>query len=235
MFKIVQMVRVAPGVERQAGLDHWTGAHAELGQAVPGVRRYVQNVASAALHLVGIDPDRATAFDGYACVWFDDRPSFEAATQSPAWTAMVDDSAAMFDPAFGASTFAVVDERLIVDGPTGPIKTVWFCRFPEDVRKDPARTEASSKYWTATHGRVFGVKVPGIGRYLQNHVIEPDPARRPVFDGFSECWFEDVAAYDTMNAAPEWDEMNEDAVTLFDRDWIVGGWSAALEEHVVVG
>jgi hypothetical protein len=38
-----------------------------------------------------------------------------------------------------------------------------------------------------------------------------------------------------MNAAPEWDEMNEDAVTLFDRDWIVGGWSAALEEHVVVG
>ncbi len=82
---------------------------------------------------------------------------------------------------------------------------------------------------------MFGVKVPGIGRYLQNHVIEPDPARRPVFDGFSECWFEDVAAYDTMNAAPEWDEMNEDAVALFDRDWIVGGWSAALEEHVVVG
>ena len=235
MFKIVQMVRVAPGVERQAGLDHWTGAHADLGRSVPGVRRYVQNLASSALHLVGIDPDRPAAFDGYACVWFDDRSSYEVATRSPEWAAMADDRAAMFDPAFDASTFAAVDERLIVDGPAGPVKTVWFCRFPDDVREDAARTEASSQYWTATHGRVFGVKVPGIGRYLQNHVIEPDPARRPVFDGFSECWFEDVAAYDTMNAAPEWDEMNEDAVTLFDRDWIVGGWSAALEEHVVVG
>jgi uncharacterized protein (TIGR02118 family) len=235
VLKIVQMIRVAPGVERRAGLDHWTGPHAQLSRAVPGVRRYVQNVASAALHLVGIDPDQPTAFDGYACVWFDDRASYEAARSSPAWAAMADDAAAMFDSTFAATTFAEVDERLIVDGPTGPVKTVWFCRFPDDVRQDAARTAASSQYWTATHGRVFGVKVPGIGRYLQNHVVEPDPARRPVFDGFSECWFEDVDAYNEMNAAPEWDEMNEDAATLFDRDRIVSGWSAALDERVVVG
>lgn len=235
MIKIVQLVRFAPALERGEAFERWRGPHAELGAAVPGVARYVQNAASIALHLVGFDDDMPTAFDGYSCVWFDDQQSYDAASRSTQWSAMADDGASLFDPDYTAGQIATVDERLIVDGPVGPVKTVWFCRFPAAVRLDADQTKASSDYWTGTHGGHFGVRVPGISRYLQNHATEPDPAARPVFDGFSECWFDDLDAYDVMNAAPEWDEMNEDAGTLFDRDWIVDGWSAALDEYRVVG
>ena len=235
MFKIVQMMRFTPGLNRSEAYERWFGPHAALGRQVPGVRRYVQNAASAALHLVGIDPDRPTTFDGYSCVWFDGRAGFEAATRSAEWAAVVADGGTLFDATFEGAALTAVEERLIVDGPVGPIKTVWFCRFPVAVRSDRVLIQASSNYWTETHGRGFGARVPGIGRYLQNHVIEPEPARRPPFDGFSECWFDDLATYEAMNVTPEWHAMNEDAVTLFDRDLIVAGWSAALDEHVVVG
>ena len=236
MYKIAQVVRFAPGIGLDEGRQRWTGPHAELAARIPGVQRYVQNYAWAALHLVGMDPDRRPAFDGYACVWFADRASFTVAVASAEWSAMADDAATLFDPDLWPAMGAAVEERLIVDGPTADLKVMWFGRFPPDVRADSGRSRDASRYWTETHGRRHGVGVPGIGRYLQNHVVERlERGVDPGFDGFSEMWFEDEAAYRVMNGSSEWAEMNDDAATLFDRDWIVGGWSAALEEHVVVG
>jgi hypothetical protein len=234
VYKIVQAMRFAPGTDREDGLEQWLGDHAELGRRVPGVRRYVQNAVTASLDLVGIDTSIPNAFDGYACVWFDDRDAYAAATTSEEWAAASADAATLFDAEFAGGEIAHAEERVIVDGPYGPIKTVWFCSFPSEVRRDPQRRAKSSAYWTNTHGRHFGVAVPGIGRYLQNHIIDPPSLQRPPFDGFSECWFADIATYEAMNKTPEWAAMNEDAATLFDRELIIAGWSAALTEHVVV-
>ncbi len=110
MFKIVQMMRFTPGLNRSEAYERWFGPHAALGRQVPGVRRYVQNAASAALHLVGIDPDRPTTFDGYSCVWFDGRAGFEAATRSAEWAAVVADGGTLFDATFEGAALTAVEE-----------------------------------------------------------------------------------------------------------------------------
>ena len=42
-----------------------------------------------------------------------------------------------------------------------------------------------------------------------------------------------MAAFDVTMGSTEWDDMNNDAKTIFDRDWIVGGWSSLIDEVVV--
>jgi hypothetical protein len=136
---------------------------------------------------------------------------------------------------------AAVEESVIVDGPEGPFKTAWIMRFPEEVRADPNRLREAHDRWISTHGGHFGVRVPGIGRYVQNHVIEaaavdgPTDAITPAFDGYSECWFPDRAAFELMVASPEWQEMNDDALTLFDVEWSLGGMSGVVEEVIQKG
>ncbi len=74
----------------------------------------------------------------------------------------------------------------IIDGGEGPFKTVWFVRFKPEVRADPGRARAAHAYWISTHGGHYGVKVPGISRYVQNHVasaiaVRAKPTRsRPI-------------------------------------------------------
>ena len=234
-MKIAQVLQFAPGANRAQAQQRWLGPHAALGAAVPGVRRYVQNLPTASLGLSGID-DSPTAFDGYACAWFDDPAALDAALGSAEWAALRADAGSFVAPDLGDSLLAAVEERLIIDGPRGPFKAVWFVQFSADIRSDPQRSKQAHEYWTRTHGGGFGVRVPGIDRYVQNHVVAPlvDGAALGC-DGFSECWFQDRAAFDLTMASPEWDEMNNDALAIFDRDWIVGGWSALIDEHDVLG
>ncbi|HSB87870.1 MAG TPA: EthD family reductase, partial [Ilumatobacteraceae bacterium] len=142
--------------------------------------------------------------------------------------------ASLFLPDPTSSLTAAVEEKLIIDGPVGPFKAVWFVQFTADIRNDPQRTREAHEYWTRTHGGAFGVRVPGIDRYVQNHVVAPVTEGVELgYDGFSECWFQDRAAFDLTMGSTEWDEMNNDARTIFDRDWIVGGWSSLIDEIVV--
>ena len=82
--------------------------------------------------------------------------------------------------------------------------------------------------------------MPGISRYVQNHVIsaidgEGENAQIAMdFDGFSECWFADRAAFELAMDSPEWQRMNEDAEELFDVGYIVPAMSAVLEQRVIV-
>jgi hypothetical protein len=235
VYKIAEVARFAPTVDHTAGRDRWRGSHAALGAEVPGVDRYVQNLATASLGLVGIHDSRP-AFDGYACVWFPDRSTFQSSLASPQWSAMQTDSSSLFDSDSSQSMTASVEEHVIIDGPMGPFKAVWFVQFTREIRANPNLTHEAHLYWTRTHGGAFGVRVPGIDRYVQNHVAGPiSNGVKPGFDGFSECWFQDRAAFDVTMASAEWDEMNTDAKTIFDRDWIVGGWSALVDEIVVQG
>jgi uncharacterized protein (TIGR02118 family) len=187
------------------------------------------------LGLVGVH-DSPPAFDGYACVWFPDRSTFQSSAASPQWSATQADSSSLFDPDSPQSMTAAVEEHVIIDGPMGPFKAVWFVQFTTEIRADANLTHEANQYWTRTHGRAFGARVPGIDRYVQNHVVEPiNNGVKPGFGGFSECWFRDRAAFNETMGSAEWDEMNTDAKNIFDRDWIVGGWSALVDEIVVKG
>lgn len=234
MYKIGLIGRFLPGTDAVAGRARWEGEHARLTAAVPGVVRYRLNFPTQNVVLLGVT-DEPTRFDGYACIWFADEPAFQRALAGPEWAAVAADAAQFLDVDYSSSMSAAVEENVVIDGPEGPFKAVWICRFQDDIRADDARTAEAHAYWKRTHGSHFGVQVPGIGRYVQNHTVAPLVGGQPGFDGFSECWFADRAAFDLTMGSQEWDTMNADAFNLFVvEEFIVDGHSALIDEVVVV-
>jgi uncharacterized protein (TIGR02118 family) len=240
LYKVVWFARFLEGMARGEARRHWRDIHGPLGREVPQIEAYVQSHATHALGPVG-PRDDPLAFDGYSCCWYADEDSFLTSLQTPEWAAISADGPNLFEMDWFWGMSAVLDERTIVEGETGPFKTVWVCRFKDDIRRDPGRVREAHEYWIETHGRRFGRLVPGVGLYVQNHCVAPlgaDGADESIdlrFDGFSECWFEDRAAFDLAMSSPEWLAMNEDAENLFDLDYILGGMSAIVEDNVVRG
>ncbi len=236
MYKVVWFARFPDGLDRQTARRHWRDVHGPLGRRVPQIERYVQS------HVVEtIGGAERSGFDGYSCCWYVDEASFRASLQTPEWAELALDAANVFELASFAGMSAVLDERTIVDRIDGPFKAVWVVRFKDEIRRDRARAREAHEYWVSTHGRRFGRAVPGIGRYVQNHCVAPlgvdgpDPSLEPFFDGFSECWFADRAAFERATSSPEWQAMTEDAETFCDVDYTVGGMSAIVDETVVKG
>ena len=240
MYKVVWFARFLEGMDKHEARRHWREIHGPLGRNVPQIETYVQSHAIEALGSVDMS-DATLGFDGYSCCWYADEESFLESIRTPEWADIGVDGANVFDMDWFSGMSAVLDERTIVDGGYGPFKAVWVVRFKDEIRSDPARTREAHEYWIETHGGRFGRKVAGIGRYVQNHCVAPlgaegaDTSIELSFDGFSECWFEDRAAFDRAMSSPEWLAMNDDAETFCDVDYILGGMSAIVEEHIVKG
>jgi len=240
VYKVVWFARFLDGMTREEGRRHWREIHGPLGRAVPQIETYVQSHATQALGAVGTT-DGPLGFDGYSCCWYEDERAFLESLATPEWAGISADGPNLFDMDWFWGMSAILDERTIVDGGYGPVKAVWVCRFKDEIRRDPARTREAHERWVEIHGNRFGREVPGIGRYVQNHCVAPlgaegaDESIDLLFDGFSECWFEDRAAFELAMASPEWLAMNEDAEHLFDVGYILGGMSAIVEENVVKG
>ncbi len=237
-LKVVWFARFRPDLAREDGRRHWEDIHGPLGGKVPQIQRYVQNHAGNALGLLDVRAERP-GFDGYSTAWYADRAAFDASLLTPEWGAIGEDSPNLFDHDWFWGMSAEVQAHTIVDGPVLPYKVAWVMRFPDEVRNDPARLRAAHEYWIETHGGRFGRAVPGIDRYVQNHVVSGigasgiEDGSLPKFDGYSECWFADRAAFERMMATPEWSAMNADAETLFDLGFGDGAMNAELDEVVV--
>ncbi len=153
--------------------------------------------------------------------------------KSPEWDAVRVDDATIFDSTASRGTSAVLEPRVIKDGPRLPFKVVWFARFLSHI--DPQ--EASDR-WLG-HGSI-AIESGEVGRYIQNLVmagIGKDSSistdNKVIYDGFSECWFADRAAYERAVASRAWARLEQDAATLFDMEAMSDGMSAVLEEHVI--
>lgn len=58
------------------------------------------------------------------------------------------------------------------------------------------------RYWKDTHGPI-AAKLPGLRRYVQNHVL-PDPSQSALpCDGIAELWFDSPEAMQAGFASPE--------------------------------
>ena len=231
MFKVAWVARFREGMTRAEGSAYWTNVHAPLGLRVDALKGYVQNHVVGTIGASGIiDADRA--FDGYSCEWFDDCSAFERMLASPEWQAVVADGDKVFaiDSMDGMS--AVVEQRVMRDGPHSPFKVVWFARW----RPELSHADASD-YWLNVHGRI-ALEAPGIDRYVQNLVVGSigaegvgnDPVK---YDGFSECWFASREAYERSMETPEWKGLVEDGPNLLDLYALEQGMSAVVEERVI--
>jgi len=247
MFKVVWLGKLKQGMDRDASWTHLRDVHAPLVRAVPQVDAYVQSFATSVLtHRsigAGFEPgpeDPPLGFDFYSAIWYRDEAAFRDSLRTDEWASASADAADVLDlESFGGNS-SVVDARTIIDGGFGPLKTVYVMRFKEEIASDPQRTREAHEYWIQTHGHRFGVAVPGISRYVQNHVVAPlgadgtDDSIPMAICGLSECWFEDAAAHELAMASPEWLTMNKDAENLFDTAWSMAGMCAVIEENVVL-
>lgn len=239
MYKVTWIVRYPEGMDKDEAQQHWRGTHAQMWLDLPELTRYVQNDPIESLAPEGFG-NVGVSFDGYSCAWFGDRDVFQETTRSAEWKTLVDDASKTFDsgPRPFRSVPVGVEEHTIREGESSPFKTVWIVRFKEEYDR-----EEVDQLWIDRHGHQYGAAVPGWDRYVQNHVSEvvgTGSSNAPSlgslgFDGWSETWFKDRAAFDETMKTPEWLAMNDDGEKLFDWSAIWDGMSAVLEERVLKG
>jgi hypothetical protein len=151
---------------------------------------------------------------------------------SPEWDAVRVDDATIFNSSASRGTSAVLQPRVIKGGPRLPFKVAWFARFLPHL--DPQ--EASDRW--LSHGSI-AIESGEVGRYIQNLVIGGIGSGGSItrdkvaYDGFSECWFADRAAYERAVASQAWARLEQDGATLFDMAAMSSGMSAVLDERVI--
>jgi uncharacterized protein (TIGR02118 family) len=98
VVKIVALIRRKPELSRDEFLHFWQQEHPPYVQALPGIRKYVQNAA--------VDGYREWAYDGAAELWFDSVRAVAIAFDSEAAEPMREHEAAFI----GELTWFLADE-----------------------------------------------------------------------------------------------------------------------------
>lgn len=105
------------------------------------------------------------------------------------------------------------------------IKAIYFFK-----RRPGMSVEDFQAHWRTTHADII-VALPGIRRYVQNHVLASAYRKgEPAFDGVAESWFDDTATLKALAATPQY------AAVLADEPKFIDGatmGSIITEEHVL--
>lgn len=90
--------------------------------------------------------------------------------------------------------------------------------------------EAFQQHWRTTHADII-VKLPGIRRYIQNHVL-PSGYRKgePAFDAVAESFFDSTEAMKALAKTPEYQKVLGDEPNFIDRATM---GSIITDEYVV--
>jgi uncharacterized protein (TIGR02118 family) len=108
-------------------------------------------------------------------------------------------------------------------------KVIWLFKFKEGWDKDEAQ-----RHWKDVHAPIF-LRVPGVERYVQNLWVSPIDSGTGMdtgspFDGHTEAWFTDKAAYDAAITSTQYDELTADGSQLFEYSTLQGG---EVQERVI--
>lgn len=107
-MKMIFGAKRRQGMSREEFGRYWTTVHAEKAKRVPGIARYVINLAP---DLSG--SGREMPYDGFAEVWFDDLDAMRMAQRSPELADVLDDEVNLFDL---PSRFSVVVNEHVMIG-----------------------------------------------------------------------------------------------------------------------
>jgi uncharacterized protein (TIGR02118 family) len=97
-----------PGMSREEFGRYWTTTHAEKARKVPGIKRYVINLAP---DLSG--SGREMAYDGFAEAWFATEADMRASNKSPELRLVLDDEPNLFDLSTRFSV--IVQEHVVIE------------------------------------------------------------------------------------------------------------------------
>ena len=107
-YKLIFGAKRRPGMSREDFARYWTTTHAEKAKRVPGIKRYVINLAP---DLSG--SGREQAYDGFAEVWFESEAAMRESARSPEIRAVLDDEPNLFDL---ATRFSVIVREHVILG-----------------------------------------------------------------------------------------------------------------------
>jgi len=220
---------------------YWGERHGPLFARTPGLRRYVQHHTLPEAYGGSPHPTH----DGASMFWYDDlaallQPSpllcdvlksderelydwyVAPARYGPPDTTTLSatvraDDRQLFDrspnwPVHIKRTSVAAIEYVIIDGPTEPgmVKAIFTA-----ARLPGLSLAEFFERWRTVHGAI-AARVPGLRRYVQNHVVpEAYAVHRPTHDGFSELWFDDLGALRAATTSDAWRMLREDGQTLF--------------------
>jgi uncharacterized protein (TIGR02118 family) len=108
MYKMIFGAKRRPGMSREDFGRYWTTVHAGKAKKVPGIRRYVINLAP---DLSGSGAEQP--YDGFAEVWFDSEEAMRASARSPEVRVVLDDEKNLFD--LGTRFSVIVLEHVMVE------------------------------------------------------------------------------------------------------------------------
>jgi uncharacterized protein (TIGR02118 family) len=91
MLKRLTIWQCKSSVDHESAVRHWLGSHVALVLAVPGVKRYAQNVC-----LPGPDGSNPP-YAGLGEVWFDSIEHAASALLSPEWQVVIEDAGTFMD------------------------------------------------------------------------------------------------------------------------------------------
>lgn len=109
MYKMIFGAKRKPGMSREEFGAYWLGPHAEKARKVPGIARYVINLAP---DLSG--SGREMPYDGFAEAWFANEEDMRSSNRSPELKAVLDDEPNLFDLSTRFSL--IVQENVIISG-----------------------------------------------------------------------------------------------------------------------
>ena len=208
MLKVVTWFTRKPGLTVEEFRRYWRHEHPKVVLNLPGLRAYNQNHVTDA----GYAKDRQPYADGVAETWWDDLDALQAHRGTAALDAVMADEGHFIDPARRHSL--VAEEKVVVDGEPGPgaLKQItWLTRRPD------LTPEQCHAHWWDNHGPL-GAKVPGMVRYVQNHV----PARayrdgrQPIHDGLAIVHLASLDAARAAATSPELAATRADEANFLD-------------------
>lgn len=108
MYKMIFGAKRREGMSREDFGKYWTGPHAAKAVKVPGIKRYVINLAP---DLSGTG--REMAYDGFAEVWFESEEAMRASGRSPEIREVLADEPNLFD--ISTRFTVIVQEHVMVE------------------------------------------------------------------------------------------------------------------------
>jgi uncharacterized protein (TIGR02118 family) len=208
MIKVIWAADRVPGFSDEEFYGWWTNVHGLQEFNQTQVRRYVQHqtLKEARDGAGGATPTR----DGASVGWYDDLRQMQesyANTDRSSWT-----TSRFQHP----MDIVIASEHVVLEGETKPE----MVKLLAIARRNPALSvEEFQDRWRNEHGPRWS-KVPGLRRYVQNHGLPEaygNDLRPLTHDGWSEEWFDDLAALKSALASEEAAEARTHAVDLFDR------------------
>jgi uncharacterized protein (TIGR02118 family) len=97
-------------------------------------------------------------------------------------------------------------------------------------RRSDLTREQCLEYWSGEHHTSIVKKVPGLTKWVQNHVTSAPS--EPVCDGVGELWFESDEAMEQALSSPEMGAAVEDATNFLDMEKT---GLILVEERTIVG